>query len=146
MNQERVIYETLIGSRCADSHWSKVKSLMAACELPMDKDGLNVIINLRKVCPRYFRKYTDIKEQLTAMGRELKPAFDDGVSGNEFLSIINNYNINPDQSTISRWFKPIGGFKRTKEYDKQTILPIVACALIYKARKHSEDISNASNN
>lgn len=142
METGRVIYETLLDSRCSDSHWSKVKRLMSACGLPMDKDGLKVLIELRKVCPRYFRKYAEIKEQLTAMGRELKPAIKDGVSGNEFLAIISQHNITPDQSTVSRWFKPIGGFKRDKEYDEQTILPIVACALIYKSRKHSEVLKN----
>lgn len=142
MEESRIIYETLIESRCSDSHWAKVKKLMSVCQLPMDKDGLKIIINLRKVCPRYFRKYTDIKEQLIAMGRELKPAFDNGVSGTEFLNIINQYNINPDQSTVSRWFKSVGGFKRDKEYDKQTILPIVACALIYKSKKHSGVVKN----
>ena len=76
------------------------------------------------------------------MGRELKPALKDGVSGGEFMQIISSHNINPDQSTVSRWFKPVGGFKKDKEYDEQTILPIVACALIYKYRKHSEAIKH----
>jgi hypothetical protein len=64
----------LIGKRCSDTHWSKTKKLMVACELPQDKDGFNVLINLRKVSPRYFTKYVEIKDELTKLGKQLLPA------------------------------------------------------------------------
>ncbi|QJB43006.1 hypothetical protein [Dolichospermum flos-aquae] len=47
---------------------------MVACELPQDKDGFNVLINLRKVSPRYFTKYVEIKDELTKLGKQLLPA------------------------------------------------------------------------
>jgi len=40
MEQSRVIYETLLHKRCSDSHWTKTKKLMIACDLPQDHDGL----------------------------------------------------------------------------------------------------------
>ncbi|MFM6531663.1 MAG: hypothetical protein ACKPHW_02105, partial [Microcystis panniformis] len=131
MEQTRAIYETLAGKRCSDSHWSNTKKLMIACELPLDKDGFSVLINLRKVSPRYFSKYVEIKNDLTSLGRELLPAIGLGITGKQFLELIERLEIHPNQGTVSRWFKSIGGFKSNSNYTKQVILPIVATALIY---------------
>ncbi|AFZ56704.1 hypothetical protein H6G54_17260 [Anabaena cylindrica FACHB-243] len=38
--QERIIYETLLGVRVCDSHWWRVRQSMIACELPLTKSGL----------------------------------------------------------------------------------------------------------
>lgn len=141
MDQSRAIYETLAGKRVSDSHWTKTKKLMNACELPLDKDGFSVLINLRKVSPRYFSKYVEIKDQLTSLGKQLLPAIGDGVTGKQFLELLDQLQIKPNQGTISRWFKSIGGFKSTGNYDKATILPIVATALIYKAKNQSSKLT-----
>lgn len=141
MEQSRIIYETLLGKRCSDSHWSKTKKLMSACELPLDKDGFSVLINLRKVSPRYFSKYVEVKDQLTNLGKQLLPAIGDGITGKQFLDLLQKLEICPNQSTISRWFKGVGGFKSTGNYDRKTVLPIVATALIYKSKNQSSQLT-----
>ncbi|WP_236721533.1 hypothetical protein [Trichormus sp. NMC-1] len=141
MENTRIIYETLAGKRVSDSHWTKTKKLMNACELPMDKDGFSVLINLRKVSPRYFSKYVEIKDELTNLGRELLPAIGLGISGKQFLELIERLQINPNQGTVSRWFKSVGGFKSKGVYSKQTILPIIATALIYKSKDQSSKLN-----
>jgi hypothetical protein len=141
MEQTRIIYETLIGKRCSDTHWSKTKKLMVACELPQDKDGFNVLINLRKVSPRYFTKYVEIKDELTQLGKQLLPAIGLGLTGEQFINLIQKLEIHPNQSTISRWFKGVGGFKSSGNYTKQVILPIVATALIYKSKSQSSQLN-----
>ena len=141
MEQSRIIYETLLGKRCSDSHWTKTKKLMSACELPLDKDGFNVLINLRKVSPRYFSKYVEIKDQVTKLGREVLPTIGDGITGKQFLDLLQKLEICPNQSTISRWFKGVGGFKSSANYDRKIILPIMATALIYKHKSQSNQLT-----
>ena len=141
MENSRIIYETLLGKRCSDSHWTKTKKLMAACDLPLDKDGFSVLINLRKVSPRYFSKYVEIKDELTNLGKQLLPAIGDGITGKQFLNLLEQLQINPNQSTVSRWFKTVGGFKSTGNYDRKTILPIIATALIYQHKNQSSKLS-----
>lgn len=135
MEEARVIYETLLGARCSDSNWAKTKKTMDACGLPKDYDGFSTLIGLRKCCPRYFRKYAEIKEKLTAISKEIKPKVPPVVTGGEFVNILAKCGIKPNQSTISRWFKNHGGFKANKQYDTHTIYCILGCAFIYKARK-----------
>lgn len=140
----RAIYETLLNGRCSDSHWSKTKKTLRACELPLTKDGFVILINLRKVSPRYFRKYAEIKERLQAMGREILPTGInnltewEGLTGGKFLTLLEEYEIYPNQSTVSRWFKNVGGFRKRKFYDKSVALPLLATALIYKAKTSEE--------
>lgn len=141
MEQSRIIYETLLGKRCSDTHWWKTKKLMTDCQLPMDKDGFNVLINLRKVSPRYFSKYHEIKEQLTELGKQMLPAIGEGITGEQFLGLLGKLEISPNQSTVSRWFKSCGGFKSNGFYSKQIVLPIVAVALIYKSKVQSSQLS-----
>ena len=141
MEQTRIIYETLAGKRVSDSHWSKTKKLMIACELPLDKDGFNVLINLRKVSPRYFSKYVEVKDELTNLGKKLLPTIGDGITGQQFLELLDKLQINPNQSTVSRWFKSVGGFRLSANYDRKTVLPIVATALIYKSKNQSSRLS-----
>ena len=141
MEQTRAIYETLAGKRVSDTHWSKTKKLMLACELPLDKDGFSVLVNLRKVSPRYFSKYVEVKDQLTSLGRELLPAIGLGITGKQFLELIARLEIRPNQGTVSRWFRSVGGFKSSGNYDKKTILPIVATALIYKSKSQSSKLN-----
>lgn len=144
MEQSRIIYETLLGKRCSDTHWSKTKKLMIACELPLDKDGFNVLINLRKVSPRYFSKYVEVKDELTNLGKKLLPAIGLGITGKQFLELIERLEIHPNQGTVSRWFRTVGGFKSKGNYDKKTILPIIATALIYKAKVQDSKLSKVA--
>ncbi|MFM6225473.1 MAG: hypothetical protein ACKPKT_09975 [Dolichospermum sp.] len=144
MEQTRAIYETLAGKRCSDSHWSNTKKLMIACELPLDKDGFSVLINLRKVSPRYFSKYVEIKNEITRLGKQLLPAVGEGITGQQFINLIVQLGINPNQSTVSRWFKGIGGFKSSGFYSKQIILPVIAIALIYKHKNQSNQVSKVA--
>ena len=132
----RAIYETLLNRRCADSHWSRTKKTLKDCSLPLTSEGFVILINLRKVSPRYFRKYSEIKEKLQAMGREILPNLNEfkGMTGGEFLKLLNDYEIYPNQSTVSRWFKNVGGFRKGNFYSKSVALPLIATALIYKAK------------
>jgi hypothetical protein len=144
MEQTRIIYETLLGKRVSDTHWTKTKKLMIACELPLDKDGFSVLVNLRKVSPRYFSKYVEIKNDLTNLGKQLLPAIGLGVTGKQFLELLDKLQIKPNQGTVSRWFRSVGGFKSSANYTKQTILPIIATALIYKAKNQSLKLSKVA--
>lgn len=124
---ERVIYETLVG-RVADSHWWRVKQTMKACELKMDKGGFELLIGLRKTSPKFYSSYHKIKARLT---KEIEPQLDQGMTGLQFIRLLEKEKISPNQSTVSRWFVRAGGYKRNGFYSKTVLLPIAAVALIY---------------
>ncbi|MFM6024313.1 MAG: hypothetical protein ACKPCG_22130 [Dolichospermum sp.] len=136
MDNLRAVYETLIGQRCCDSHWSKIKRLANTADIPLDNDGLKVIVNLRKLNPRYFNIYPEIQNQLTDYGKTITGELGLGISGENLVKLINNsLNINPDITTVYRWFyRSNTKFKRKQWYDRKTAMMVLTNALIYKAK------------
>ena len=137
MENSRIVYETLIKSRCSDSHWSKVKSLATAADIPLDRDGLQVLIKLRKLNPRYFNLYPQIQPYLIRLGESISGGIVKGASGLEIIRIIRSeLKINPDYSTITRWFHRAGlKFRHNDFYDKQNCMAVLSNALIFKAKQ-----------
>ena len=136
MDNSRAIYESLLNSRCSDSHWSKIKKLATTADIPLDNDGLKVIVNLRKVNPRYFNLYPEIKNHLTDYGQSITGELGTGATGENLVKLINQkLNISPDVTTIYRWFyRSNTTFKRKKFYDRKTAMMVLTNALIYKAK------------
>lgn len=138
MEESRIVYETLVGKRVSDTHWWRVKKCMNACELPLTKYGFDLYLALKKTSPRYFTQYHKVKGLIN---KQIEPLLGEGLSGEEFLDVLKKVNINPHQSTISRWFRSVGGFKATGFYNKASLLPIVVAALIYKAKTQSNQLA-----
>jgi hypothetical protein len=136
MDNSRAIYESLISQRCSDSHWSKIKRLANTADIPLDSDGLKVIVTLRKLNPRYFNLYPEIQHQLTDYGQTISGELGLGITGEKLVKLINKkLNISPDITTVYRWFyRSNTTFKRKKFYDRKTAMMVLTNALIYKAK------------
>lgn len=135
MDNPRSIYEILINQRCSDTHWAKIKKLAASSDIPLDTEGLKGLIVLRKINPRYFNLYPEIRNQLGELGLSLGD-FGLRISGENLVRLINErLNITPDITTIYRWFyKANTTFKKSQWYDRKTAMMILTNALIYKAK------------
>ena len=95
MDNPRSIYETLINQRCSDTHWSKIKRLATDSDIPLDSEGLQGIIALRKINPRYFNLYPEVRSQLSELGLSLGD-FGLRISGENLVHLINErLNITP---------------------------------------------------
>ncbi|MFK0735372.1 MAG: hypothetical protein ACIWVG_30255 [Gloeotrichia echinulata HAB0833] len=140
MEQARIIYETLVGARVNDVHWWRVKKAMATCELNMNKAGFELFLALKNVSPRYFAQYHKVKRQVLS----LEPSVGEGVTGEQFVNLLKRLNIEPNQSTISRWFKCCGGFRAKAFYSKTVLIPIIAIALIYKSKVQNNQLAKVS--
>jgi|GEM_PF-1111337 len=130
MENARTIYETIMGQRCGDTHWWRVKKTMNACGLPMDKPGFELFIKLRRISPKHYAQLHKVKKILD----ETTPVIGDGMTGRDFLNYLQRQGIMPHHSTVSRWFAKTGGYKATAFYNKTVLVPITAMALIYKQR------------
>ncbi|MEA5559351.1 hypothetical protein [Nodularia spumigena] len=112
--------------------------MASTADLPLDRDGLKVIINLRKINPRYFNLYPQIKTQLTDYGRTISGELGRGISGENLVNLIRiKLNISPDITTIYRWFYRSGtAFKKSQWYDRKTAMMVLTNALIFKAKQN----------
>ncbi|MFM6075108.1 MAG: hypothetical protein ACKPB9_26560 [Dolichospermum sp.] len=140
MENERTIYETVMGSRVNDVHWWRAKKAMKSAELPLTKSGFELFIALRKTSPRYFSQYHKIKGQVS----KIESSIGEGCTGEQFINLLEKLKIVPNKGTISRWFKNAGGYKAKAFYAKQVLIPICAVALIYKSKNQSSQVSKVA--
>lgn len=142
IEQARLAYETATGYRCSDNHWYRTRKLLEKHQLEVNSKNAQFFAELRKVIPRsaigiegLLDCYKKADEILSKSTQNLK--------GTEVLSILRQYGVSPHQTTISRWFQPLGGYRKNKEYSPEQLKKLFATAFLYKAH-HSIKLPEAN--
>jgi hypothetical protein len=111
----RTAYETFLRKRVSDTHWSSVKRTLTDSGMEITPDTVVFFAKLRKEIPRasvgilqVFECYQQAEKLLAVNSSKIK--------GSQILEILNGEGINPHPATISRWFKSLGGFRKTRLY------------------------------
>jgi hypothetical protein len=132
LEDARLAYELARGSRCSDNHWYRTRKLLERHQLEVNVKNCQFFAELRRVVPRsaigiegLLDCYKQANEVLTKSNQALK--------GSEVLKILHQYGISPHQATVSRWFQPLGGYRRNREYSPQQLRNIFTAAFLYKA-------------
>jgi hypothetical protein len=132
----RLAYELIVG-RCSDNHWRDVRKILAKNQMELSVENVQFFAEIRQIIPRsaigvegVLKCYSEAEKLLNKTSRRLK--------GLEVLTTLNQYGIKPHQSTVTRWFKPLGGYRRNKEYSPHDLKPIFTSAFIYKAMQSTK--------
>ncbi|NES18147.1 MAG: hypothetical protein F6K41_04275 [Symploca sp. SIO3E6] len=130
IDEPRIFYERAVGKRVSDSHWTAVKKRLTDQGLMVNEDNVLFYAKLKKLIPRA----TGIQKALEAYNKAEKLLVSPNkISGLEVLGILASQGINPHKGTISRWFSPVGGFRKTRFYLPEKLIPVLTKAFIYKA-------------
>jgi hypothetical protein len=141
ISRARLAYEIAMG-RVSDSHWYRVKKILERHKLEICPKNVQLFASIRQQIPRsgigvegILDCYQKVEEILGKANRNF--------TGSEVLEMLHGYGVKPHQTTISRWFKPLGGYRRNAEYSPdQKLRNIFIQALIYKAQ-HSTKLPEA---
>lgn len=129
----RTAYEFFLGKRVSDNHWYSVKRTLAQNNMEVNDDTVVFYAKLRKENKRssvnvvQLFEYRKKAERLLALN-------DSKITGERILEILANEGIKPHMATISRWFKPVGGFRKTRWYYPEKLVPVITSALLYKVQ------------
>lgn len=141
IDRARLAYEAIMG-RVSDSHWYRVKVILKKHRLEISVKNVQLFADIRKLIPRsavgvegILDCYQEVDEILSKSQKDFK--------GVEVLNLLQKYGVNPHQTTVSRWFKPLGGYKKDKEYSPKKLQSVFILALIYKAH-HSIKLPEAN--
>ncbi len=133
----RLAYEVARGKRCSDNHWYNTRKLLERQALEVTPKNAQFFAELRKVIPRsaigisgLLDCYRKADEILNNSSQNLK--------GFEVLKILRQYGVSPHQSTVSRWFQPLGGYRKNREYSPQQLKNLFSVAFIYKAQQSTK--------
>ncbi len=126
----RLAYEAILG-RVSDSHWYRVKRILKKHNLEVSVKNVQLFADIRSQIPRSAIGVEGILEcyqkAQTILSRA-KP-----LKGSEILEILQGYGVKPHQTTVSRWFSSLGGYRKDREYLPEKLHSLFISALIYKA-------------
>jgi hypothetical protein len=127
----RLAYELIVG-RVSDNHWREVKKILLRNQMEITVKNVQFLAEIKQIIPRsaigisgVLKCYGEAERLLSKSSRNLK--------GMEVLQVLNQYGVKPHQSTVTRWFKPLGGYRKNKEYSPLALKPIFTSAFVYQA-------------
>lgn len=136
ISDARLAYECIYG-RCSDSHWWRVRQLMKHHKLELTPSNVRFLAELRKHTPRsaigidgLLECHKKASEFISKSHRTFK--------GSEIVAMLDKYAVKPHQSTISRWFKVLGGYKKNQDYSPEQVKSILINAFLYKAQNSTK--------
>ncbi len=141
ISEARIEYELIFG-RCTDNHWRKIQKILQKNQMEVTPKNVKFFAEIRKIIPRCAIGVDGI---LTCYSKaeKLLSKTSNNITGVEVLNLLSTYGIKPHQSTVTRWFRHLGGYKRDREYSPEDLKPILTNAFIYKAI-HAHDLEELS--
>lgn len=127
----RLAYETAVGTRISDRSWYDIRRLMARHKLEVTIANSQFIAQLRKEIPRSAIGVSGILDCYQKASKILESS--QSLKGSKILEILTQYGVTPHQTTVSRWFADLGGYRRDKIYPANKLKPLLTKAFIYKA-------------
>jgi hypothetical protein len=141
ISESRLAYELILG-RISDHHWYRVRQILRRHNLEVTVKNVQLFAEVRKVIPRsaigvdgILTCYEKVELMLGKSDRHFK--------GYEVIQTLQGYGVRPHQTTISRWFKPLGGYRKEGQYKPEKLRTVFIQALIYKAH-HSVGLPEAN--
>lgn len=127
----RLTYELALGKRISDRSWYSTKCLLSKHGLELTPDNLQFFAQVRVLIPRSAIGVSGILECYQKAEKILSSHA--SLKGSEIVSILSQYGVRPHQTTISRWFSSIGGYRKNQSYPAGKLKVILTQAFIYKA-------------
>lgn len=127
----RLAYETAVGGRISDRSWYDVRRLMGRHKLEISIENAQFIAQLRKEIPRSAIGVSGILDCYQKANKILESS--QSLKGSEILRILAQYGVTPHQTTVSRWFSSLGGYRKDRLYPANKLKPLLTKAFIYKA-------------
>jgi len=141
LSDARIEYELIFG-RCSDTHWRNVQKILQKNQMEITPKNVRFFAEIRKIIPR---SAIGVEGILTCYSKaeKLLEKTNEEIKGGEVLNILSEYGVKPHPSTVTRWFKALGGYRRDKKYSPEQLKPIFTSAFIYKAI-HSNTLEELS--
>ncbi|MDF5717712.1 MAG: hypothetical protein PUP93_28560 [Rhizonema sp. NSF051] len=129
----RHYYQMRLGKQISDTHWTRVKNRLAEAGLELSEVNINSYLELSKHLPRYRNSFKLLGIKLKTFADYLQTS--PNLTGLHFQYYLKSQNINPTQPTVSRWFQPVGGYRKNRIYNSKELAIIAIPAFIYQIKK-----------
>ncbi len=136
----RKFYEDLIG-RVSDTTWFRLKAKFAKYNFDLTKTNLQMYVQIKSNIRRTKLKDLELVKvfsEIEVAAQKMKPIH----TGEEILREIAKIHQLPHPTTISTWFREIGGFGKKKKYSRDQLKVILLRSAIYKKAQTQKENKN----
>jgi hypothetical protein len=131
LTDPRTAYEYFLGKRVSDNHWRSLCRTLTDNGMDVTDDNVLFYAKARKLIPRTPVHLKDVLDCYQKAEKFLA-LNNSKVTGEQILELFSKEGLKPHPATLSRWFKPVGGFRKTRFYYPEKLTPVLASAFIYK--------------
>jgi hypothetical protein len=129
-DESRIIYETLRSGRVSDSHWCKIKRCCIQASIPLDLDGLTLVVNLQKISKRLVADISTIRHLVSDKISASE------MTGAQIKAVVTKMGVFCHYSTFIRWFYKLGvEYRENQYYSSSTVALVLLQAKVYAVKQ-----------
>jgi hypothetical protein len=137
--EARELFEGELGRRISDASWYRLKPVFND-EFPLTKQNLIWLAGIKKQLPKCDLRFVPIVNSVKQTN-ELIAGRESKISGKELLKLLEQHEIRIHPNTLTKWFRPLQGFRQTRIYLLKELYPVILAAHTYKLRKEITSIT-----
>jgi hypothetical protein len=134
----REVFESVHGT-VSTATWYRILKVFDS-NLPLTLDNVKFVAEVRKLVPKSsvesLKVITNIKQT-----RHWIACNNYQITGELLLKQFKKQNIEIHPNTLTRWFKPLNGFSRTRYYTLNELMPVILYAHSYALKKQLKEVA-----
>ncbi|OKH30119.1 hypothetical protein NIES2101_42705 [Calothrix sp. HK-06] len=137
--EARELFEEVLGKRISDASWYRLKPVFGD-DFPLTKQNVTWLAEVKKQLPKCDLRLIPIVNSVK-VANQLIAGKESEISGKELLELFEQHQITIHPNTLTKWFKPLNGFRKTRVYELKELYSVILAAHTYKLRKEVEKTS-----
>jgi hypothetical protein len=139
--EARNLFEEVLGKRISDASWYRLKPVFCD-DFPLIKQNVSWLAEVKKQLPKCDLRLVPVVNSVKA-ANQLIASQESEISGKELLELFEQNEISIHPNTLTKWFKPLNGFRKTRIYMLKELYPVILAAHTYKLRKEINNVTNS---
>jgi hypothetical protein len=139
--EARELFEETLGKRISDASWYRLKPIFGD-DFPLIKQNVTWLAEVKKQLPKCDLRLIPIVNSVR-IANQLIAGKESEISGKELLELFDQHQIKIHPNTLTKWFRPLMGFRKTRIYLLKELYPIILAAHSYKLRKEINNVANS---
>jgi len=136
--EARELFEEKLEKRISDASWYRLKPVFNN-EFPLTKQNVTWLAEIKKQLPKCDLRLVPIVNSVK-QANELIAGRESKISGKELLELFEQSEITIHPNTLTKWFRPLNGFRQTRIYSLKELYPVILAAHTYKLRKQINSV------
>ncbi|OKH29912.1 hypothetical protein NIES2101_42865 [Calothrix sp. HK-06] len=139
--EARSLFEEVLGKRISDASWYRLKPIFGD-DFPLIKQNVTWLAEVKKQLPKCDLRLIPIVNSVK-VANQLIAGKESEISGKELLELFKQHNIAIHPNTLTKWFKPLNGFRKTRVYELKELYPVILAAHTYKLRREINTVTQS---